>query len=529
MKSLLLLSVLAPFISFAQPISGHEPLSTLPPPDDTTHYPLYIPPIVSPLNLSLTAAAGTSNLGGGNISTSWTYNNSLPGPTILANRGDSVSVMFNNNLAEESIIHWHGMLVNTENDGHPKYAIPGGSTYPYNYRIKNRAALNWYHPHPDMLTGGQVFNGLAGGFIIRDAEEAALNLPSGNYEIPLVIRDVLLDNNGNIKYSPTGGGMFGRDPLVNGTLRPYLNVERAVYRFRVLCGTNARVFNLTLTGGVNFILIGNDGGLLPVSSNQSQITVSSGERLDVLIDFRNVPNGTNIQLRDAEENWELLQFRVNSSSVIPYNGSLAPTSVVVPLANPDTTRVFSFDGMNKINGKVYAMERIDWTARFNHVERWDFISNGNGPHMAHVHGASFQVVARTGGRAQVFAWETGWKDVVLVNDGETVSVLIKFDEYAGEYLMHCHNLEHEDMGMMANFLVVDHPFTWIGITSTNWFTASNWSGGKVPAATDDVIIAKGYPYAPIVPAGTTATCRSMDVKPGVSVTVSSTAVLNVLQ
>lgn len=499
-------------------------------PGDTTRYPLYIPAVVAPAALTLTAAPGTSHLGGGNMTTSWTYNNSFPGPTIKATLGDSVSVVFQNNLSQPSIIHWHGMLVNTANDGHPKTAVPGNSSYAYHYKIKNRAALNWYHPHPDMLTGEQVYNGLAGGFIINDAEEAAHNLPSGNYEIPLVLRDATFNNNGNLNYAPTGGGMFGKTPLVNGTLRPYLNVQRAVYRFRILCGTNARVFNLTLTGGLSFKLIGNDGGLLPVSSAQTQLTLSSGERLDVLVDFRSVANNTNIVLQDVNANWELLQFRINSPGIINYTGNLSPTSTIVPLSNPDTTRTFSFDGMNKINGLVYDIDRIDWTARFDHVEKWIFISNGNGPHMAHVHGASFQVISRTGGRGQVFPWETGWKDVVLVDNGETVAVLIKFDAYAGEFLMHCHNLEHEDMGMMANFLVVDDPgFTWIGISSNNWFTASNWSGGKVPGASDVVNIEKGFPYAPVIPSGTIATCKKLNLASGITVTIGTNAQLNVLE
>ena len=150
--------------------------------------------------------------------------------------------------------------------------------------------------------------------------------------------------------------------------------------------------------------------------------------------------------------------------------------------------------------------------------------------MAHVHGASFQVIARSGGRGQVFAWETGWKDVVLVDNNETVTILIRFDEYAGEYLMHCHNLEHGDMGMMANFLVVDDPgYTWIGVTSDNWFTASNWSGGKVPQATDDVTIGPGDPFPAVIPAATTATCRTLTILPGAILTLGSNAHLNVLQ
>ena len=416
-----------------------------------TRYPLFIPTAVSGTSLTLTAAPGTHNLG--NASTNvWEYNGSVPGPTIVANKGDNVSITYNNELPEPSIIHWHGMLVDHTNDGQPMQVVPAGGTYSYTFPIINRAALNWYHPHPHMTIGKQVYNGLAGAFIIRDAEEGALNLPSAKYEVPLVFRDITLDKKGQPVYNPTGGGYFGKTPLVNGTRDPYLAVDKAVYRFRVLIGSTSRVFNLALSNGAPFTLIGNDGGLLPQSSTHTAIEVCPGERLDLLVDFRNVPTNSKIMLKDLASGWDLLEFRVTETSVA-YSGPLTTASSITALSNPVLTRTFSFDGMGKINGLPYDMDAISFEVPFDQTEKWVFKTNGNGPHPVHVHGASFQVINRTGGRGQLFAWEAGWKDVVLVNDAETVEVLIRFDAYRGDYVMHCHKLEHEDNGMMLNFRV----------------------------------------------------------------------------
>jgi FtsP/CotA-like multicopper oxidase with cupredoxin domain len=414
--------------------------------------PLYIPPVISGSPITIAAAAGKHDLGDGTLTNVWQYNGTVPGPTIVATKGDAISALYENNIPEPSIIHWHGMLVSTENDGQPFQVIPTGTSYQYNFPILNRAALNWYHPHPHLTIGKQVYNGLAGAFVVRDAEEAALNLPSGKYEVPLVLRDITLDKKGNPVYSPTGGGYFGKTPLVNGTRNPYLDVDRAVYRFRVLVGSTSRLFNLLLSNGEPFILIGNDGGLLPNSSQQTNIEVSPGERLDLLVDFRDVPAGASVMLQDANSGWNLLEFRVTATTVA-YVGSLSTSSSVEQLTDPVATRFFSFDGMSKLNGKLYEMDRIDFRVPFGQTEMWTFKTNGNGPHPVHVHGASFQVISRTGGRGQVFPWEEGWKDVVLVNDFETVNVLIRFDAYRGRYVIHCHKLEHEDNGMMANFEV----------------------------------------------------------------------------
>jgi FtsP/CotA-like multicopper oxidase with cupredoxin domain len=200
-------------------------------------------------------------------------------------------------------------------------------------------------------------------------------------------------------------------------------------------------------------VIGNDGGLLESSVLVANPDLAPGERLDLLVDFRGLPVGTTIMLRDLRSGWNLLEFRVlravSDTSTVP-----SALSTIPKLANPVATRDFSFDGMTKINGREYDMNRIDFLVPFGQVELWRFHTNGNAPHPVHIHGASFQVQKRTGGRNRTFPWETGWKDTVLLEDRETVEVLIRFDAYRGIYLMHCHKLEHEDMGMMSNFEVV---------------------------------------------------------------------------
>jgi FtsP/CotA-like multicopper oxidase with cupredoxin domain len=414
--------------------------------------PLFVPPTITPIDYPLTAAPATVDLGGGQTSNQLAYNGLFPGPTLQASSGDQVSVDFSNRLTEETTVHWHGMVVPHEVDGHPLDAVAPGGTFSYQYQIRQRAALNWYHPHPHMLTASQVANGLAGAFILRDSVEAGLGLPSGAYEVPLIIRDADFDRQGNLLYKPRSSGYLGKEPLVNGTRRPKLAVDQGLYRFRVLDGANGRVFRLALSTGANFWIVGNDGGLLETPVQMTEAYISMGERLDLVVDFSGL-GASSIFLRDLESGWDLLEF---VSTNQPGHTRSVPTqlSAIPPLTAPVRTREFSFDGMSRINGQQYDLNRIDWQVPFGEVEKWVFRTNGNAPHPVHIHGMPFQVQGRTGGRGVVYPYERGWKDTVLLADGETVEVLVRFDAYKGLYLMHCHKLEHEDMGMMANFEVV---------------------------------------------------------------------------
>jgi len=363
-----------------------------------------------------------------------------------------------NQLDEQTITHWHRLVVDFPNDGGPLLAIEPGQSYGYNFQIRQRAGLNFYHPHPHMLTGKQVCLGLAGAFIIRDGEEDALALPSGRYEIPLIIRDASFDNQGNLAYNPTTSGFNGRFPLVNGTLKPMLQVDRGVYRFRVLNGANARVFRLALSNGAPFTVIGNDGGLLRAPATVSPIDLGMAERLDLLIDFSALGAGQSVTLRCLAAKWDLIQFVGTGAAGITYSAPPALSTINALVGPSQPTRTFTFDGMSRINGQEYDMNRVDFRVPRGVTERWRFKTGGNAPHPIHVHGASFQVVSRTGGRGKLYPWESGWKDTVLLSDKETVDVLIRFDAYSGEYdgqyVMHCHQLEHEGMGMMTNFKVI---------------------------------------------------------------------------
>jgi FtsP/CotA-like multicopper oxidase with cupredoxin domain len=396
--------------------------------DPVARHPLNVPSVRTPTNFDLTAAPCEVDLGGGNMSTVWGYNGEFPGPTLLVNQGDAASVNLFNGLGDETITHWHGMVVDTPNDGHPQEAIPPGGTYSYDFPIIQRATMNWYHPHPHEKTGEQVAMGLAGAFIIRDQFESSLGLPGGTREVPLIIRDAAFDKSGAMDYKPRSGGFEGRTPLVNGTLDPMLSVSTAVYRLRILNGCNARILRLAFDSGVPFVLIGNDGGLLESSVVLEEIEICPAERLDVLVDLRPLEVGSTVMLRDLDAGWDLLELRVENQVNDDSTNIPVALSTIEPLqmSNVSTVREFSFDGMSKINGRLYDMERIDFRVPFGDTELWRFTTNGNAPHPVHVHGAYYQVVSRSGGRGQLFPWEAGWKDSVLLHDGETVEVLIRF-------------------------------------------------------------------------------------------------------
>ena len=465
--------------------------STAAPPVKGTPNRLFIPLPAGPTT-ELRAASGFTDLGGGKMGQALLYNGHLPGPTFEVDNGDTVKVLFTNDLDAATTVHWHGLMIPTAVDGQPHEAIPPGNTFDYSFKVNQRAGMSWYHPHPHLATASQVAYGLAGGFIIRDTEEYLLLLPSGPYEVPLIIRDANIDKAGNLSYNGKASGFTGSIPLVNGTRDAELEVHQSWYRFRILIGSNSRLFNLALSSGAPFRLIGNDGGLLPTAVDLPAMELSPGERVDVLVDCTGIGPGQTVGLVDTNSGWTLLRLKgtgetggAGSAATVPASGAILSTDEpTFQTANSPTRRTFSFDGMTRINGAVYDMDVISFDVPQNTVEEWVFRTNGNAPHPVHVHGASFQVMSRTGGRGRLFPWEGGWKDTVLLHDRETVRVRLSFDSgYTGRYLLHCHKLEHEDAGMMLNFRVVD-PNAPLGASS-----AASGSGAPGPHGT----AAQGHP------------------------------------
>jgi blue copper oxidase len=426
--------------------------------------PLYIPPVVAPSGTLVAAQTAIELSPSHRSSTGMSYRTGTgaaagrtPGPTYVVNRSGAAAIAFHNQLGEDSTVHWHGFLAPTEHDGQPKEVVPSGATRTYAFDVNQRAAFNWYHPHPHHMVSPQVSMGLAGGFIVRDTHDTGAQgkFPAGTYEVPLVVRDVQLDSSGNMQYKPNSNGYLGSLPLVNGTREPTLAVDATWYRFRILNGAPARVFRFALGNGASLRLIGNDGGLLARAFDVPEVMLGPGERIDVLVDLGALRRGETVMLRDLAAGWDLLELKGTGAVGPAYAPPTGPLSTLTPLVGPNQpTRTFSFDGMSRINGLVHDLERIDFEVPFGVVERWRFTTGGNAPHPVHVHGAHFQVESRSKGRNAVFAWEGGWKDTVLLQKGEIVDVLIRFNAHRGRYLMHCHQLEHEDSGMMMNFRVV---------------------------------------------------------------------------
>jgi FtsP/CotA-like multicopper oxidase with cupredoxin domain len=223
------------------------------------------------------------------------------GPIIRLQKGQKVRIHLINKLPEVTITHWHGLHVPSEIDGHPIYAIDPGQTYVYEFEVLNRAGMNIYHPHPHEITAKQVYHGLAGALFVNDEEEAALELPSGEYEIPIVIQDRLFDEQNQLMYSlhmhDRMMGFYGDRILVNGKPDFHLDVESRAYRLRFLNGSTARIYKLAWDDGMPMTVLGVDGGLLEKPESRPYVMLAPGERLDVWADFSGRNEGAQLVMR----------------------------------------------------------------------------------------------------------------------------------------------------------------------------------------------------------------------------------------
>jgi len=406
----------------------------------------------------------------------WGYDGRFPGPTIKARRGRTTVVRHTNRLRVPVVVHLHGGVTPPESDGFPMDHIMPGTSRTYTYPNEGRAATLWYHDHVMDHTGRNLYMGLAGLYILEDDAESSLGLPKGPFDVPLLIQDRLFRRDGALVYDTFHGlAAKGGTMLVNGAPWPRLDVTARKYRFRILNGSNATPLRIALSSGEPLVQIATDGGLLPAPVISPSIPLAMAERVEVVIDFSRYPVGSQIILQNLNEgevtgqvSRDIMRFDVvraeEDDSVVPARLSEVP-SILRDAAV--CTRRFVFAGRPGlhwppathwvINGRDFDADRAIAAPRYGDVEIWHFenrrfLGFGGLIHPVHVHLVNFQILERDGGPP--LPHETGWKDTVAVPKGHEVKVIARFEGYRGRYVVHCHNLEHEDHTMMARFDVI---------------------------------------------------------------------------
>ena len=471
--------------------------------------PLPVPPVLEPMHTDanadyyeLTQKEVRAEILPGLDTTVWGYEGNFPGPTIEAQSGRQVVVHQRNELPVPTVVHLHGGVTPPESDGYPTDLIlptdgsfdgheghggilMGGvdrGTKEYVYPMDQPAATLWYHDHRIDFTGPQVYKGLAGFHIVRDEVEDDLPLPKGEKDVPLMICDRAFDEDGSFLYPSVDPslrdepgvdddfmeGVLADTILVNGAPWPFMEVSNTMYRLRVLNTSNARRYELELdpppSDGDSFIQVGSDVGLLGAPVSHERIPIAPAERFDVVVDFSEYTVGTEVTLKNRigeGSTAQLMRFRVVRAE--RDNSSVPDRLAEVEPIDPDsatTTRRFRFhrEDVNGrhgwvINEEAFHPELVSARPRLGSTEIWEV--RGNTHHPIHLHLAHFQVLSRSGwiGRRSPRPQDAGWKDTVDLLPDEEVRLAVRFDGYRGKYVFHCHNLEHEDMMMMANFEV----------------------------------------------------------------------------
>lgn len=464
---------------------------------------LNIPPALTGTTFNLNVQTGSKSFYPATSTPTYGINGVWMAPTIIVNKGDSITLNVINNLPVKTTMHWHGLHVSPKNDGGPHQTINPSTTWSPSFKIRNNASTFWYHPHGAGQTDPQVSKGLAGLFIVHDPAELALNIPHiyGIDDIPLIVQSKAFDVLTQIAIATDMDTAL----FVNGTIRPYFNAPAQVVRFRVLNGSSLRSYNFGLSNGQTMYQIGTDGGLLDTPKALTRLTLSPGERAELLVNFSGMMGNTIYLKSYASEmptgiygadtlgsgadtvheyadnflngaDFNLLQLNIVAATTTPV--TIIPTSLIpfVPF-NPatatktrtivmDTIRLLPGDVPNRaegpfgMNNKTFEMDSINEVVYLNTTEIWTLKNKTLVAHPFHIHDIQFNVIEQSG--VAIPPKQKGWKDVVLVMPGDSVKFLTKFETFTDPmvpYMYHCHLLHHEDDGMMGSFIVIDSATT----------------------------------------------------------------------
>ena len=460
---------------------------------------LTIPPAITGTTFNLTVQRGISSFYASHTTPTYGINGIWLAPTLVIQKGDSISIHVMNNLTEATTLHWHGLHVSAFNDGGPNQIISVGGTWNPTFRVRNNAGTFWYHPHGAGKTDPQVSKGVVGMIIIHDSIENSLNIPKtyGVDDIPLIVQSKAFDVLQQIAISTEMDTAL----FVNGTLRPYFDAPAQVVRFRLLNASSMRSYNFGFSNNQTFYQIATDGGLKDTPVVLNRIRLSPGERAEILVDFQAM-NGQSLQLMSYASalahgiygsvgvgmgedtiagygdnflngaDFNIMQINVTAPTGTPitsipatlasYNPYNVSSATIVREIVFDTLRRLPADRPNLadgpfgINDRTFTMDSVNVVTHVNSTEIWSLKNHTYIAHPFHVHDVQFNVIEKGGSPVSVS--ERGWKDVILVMPQDSAKFITRFETFADPtmaYMYHCHLLHHEDDGMMGQFLVID--------------------------------------------------------------------------
>lgn len=417
------------------------------------------------VEVTLTASPLRVSLVPGTTTDAFAYNGQIPGPTLDVREGDKVIVHFRNDLPEPTTVHWHGIHLPFESDGSPFHPVAPGKSRDYTFTVRpGSAGTYWYHPHPDHRTGYAIGKGLFGGIIVRAADDPLVSVP----ERLLILSDNRFLADGSIDF-PAGhshqgaiddeNGREGPVIFVNGKVMPKLTIRSGeVQRWRIVNTSAGRIYRLAMPG-TTFLHVGSDGGLFEKPVEVKEILLTTGERVELLVRGTGAPGQKSVlqnlpynryapQTRPAD--WEttrdLLTLETTGEPAVT-PPAIPSTLRRIPALDPAAatavrTVVFS---QGLINGRMMDMARVDVSAQLGATEIWQVENVVGMDHPFHMHGFQFQVLDRNG-VPEKFA---SWKDMLNIPRHETARLIVRYENYKGKWMFHCHILNHEDHGMMG--------------------------------------------------------------------------------
>ena len=433
----------------------------------------------------------------------WTYGGSYPGPTIVRRTGHATKVTFKHQLPRDAgklTVHHHGGHQSSADDGQPTtYLIGKGDKRTYDYSLRDAgrpapAAFNFYHDHRMHVTARNNWRGLQGMFLTTDPKEKRLGLPKGKYDVPLHFSDRTFTQNNQLvdpfphqgghaghagmhawmtgPHAPPNDATVGQRILVNGQFAPYLTVKPGLYRLRLLNASLFSAYDFALSDGSAFTQVGTGSGLLPAPVTRQDVLLGPAQRADVVVDFRGksgqdillstIPRSDNTGAKPGtgSRNAALMQFRVRGTTAqkarVP--GKLRPLAPLTGVPGK-VSKTWTFDLSQRhhgafwsINGKMFEADRMDHKVRMNSAERWKLRNTSDMTHYVHLHQEQWHTLSRDGQEPP--PWEQGLEDTWRLDPGESVVVAARFTDFPGVFMLHCHMLDHEDHGMMAQFEIL---------------------------------------------------------------------------